>query len=134
MADFSVAYKRTGVFEGGYSCEEPDNGNWTGGKVGVGNLVGTICGITAYEVKDYLGKEPTVDMVKYFPENARKDIYRKKYWDIVRGDEIENQDIANQLYDEQVNAGGNGVKLAYQIAGLEPKLKISDELIKTLNS
>lgn len=105
MANFEQAYKRTAVFEGGYAAHPDDNGNWTGGKKGVGVLVGTNYGISAPVYKTYLGRTPSVEDMKNIPVSARRAIYKKHYWDIVRGDEIKNQPIANSLYDMAVNAG-----------------------------
>lgn len=134
MAKFLLAYENTKPWEGGYSCDEPDNGNWTSGKVGIGECVGTIAGITAYEVQEVIGRKPTIGDMKHFPEEERLKIYKKKYWDVVRGDEIDSQEIANQIYDEQVNAGGNGIKLAYEIVGLPPLPMFTDELLNAINA
>jgi len=135
MAKFEIAYKRTASFEGGWSCEEPDNGNWTGAKVGVGKCLGTIAGITAYEVKEFLGHEPTLNEVKNFPESSRKAIYKKKYWDKISGDLLTEQEIANRMYDEAVNAGVSAaIKLTEEIAKVTIDGKMDNELIKTLNN
>jgi len=138
MANFEIAYKETGLYEGdGYKCEEEDNGDWSGGKRGVGVLAGTIAGITASEVMRSLGKTVftlTADDVKNFPESKRKEIYKKKYWDVIRGDEIESQELANKIYDEQVNAGYQSIKAIQQMAGLSVSGKMTDETIQYINN
>ena len=135
MANFEIAYKRTAQFEGGWSCEEPDNGNWAGAKVGVGKCLGTIAGITAYEVKEFLGHEPTLDEVKNFPESSRKAIYKKKYWDKIMGDSLNEQEIANRMYDEAVNAGiGAAIKLAEELTSVKVDGKMDNNLLNSLNN
>lgn len=44
---FDKFYERTSMHEGGYQCDPKDRGNWTSGKIGVGKLKGTNCGISA---------------------------------------------------------------------------------------
>jgi lysozyme family protein len=119
MADFLTAHKRTLKFEGGYSNEPDDNGNWTGGKKGSGYLIGTNYGITAWELQDYLGRIPTVlDMYNLKPDVAAV-IYKHHYWDKIKGDEIMNQDEANMIYDTAVNMGvGTSIKIAQRTMGL----------------
>jgi lysozyme family protein len=134
MADFEKAYQRTQIFEKGYQCHEDDNGNWTGGKKGIGFLVGTIDGITANEVMQYLGHVPTVQEVKNFSESARKSIYEKKYWDKSRLNEIKDQHIANLIYDENVNAGNGRIVSAQKAAGLTITGTMNDETINYFNT
>ena len=33
------------------------------------------------------------------------EIYKKGYWDVLRGDEIQRQDVAEELFDTAVNCG-----------------------------
>lgn len=105
MADFEIAYKRTARSEGGYQCYEDDNGNWTGGKKGVGILIGTNLGITAPELGAYLKRTPTVADMKNLSKDVAKKIFKINYWDSVKGDTIPDQDIANAMFDMAVNAG-----------------------------
>ena len=137
MANFKIAYLFTGKYEGsdqpdrGFQILKNDNGNWTGGKKGSGKLIGTIAGMTAPEIVDILGYIPTVDQVKNFPEDLIEARFKKKYWDLIRGDEIKQQVKANVIYDEAVNAGkGTSIIEAQELAGL-PKTGVMDD--KTLN-
>lgn len=66
--------------EGALSLDPHDPGNWTGGKVGVGALVGTQFGISA-------AAHPDVDIRHLTLEQANL-IRRERYWDEVRGDEL----------------------------------------------
>jgi lysozyme family protein len=58
--------------EGGLSLRRDDAGNWTGGKVGVGELRGTNYGIAA-------SSHPTIDIRRLTKDQAAG-IYRREYW------------------------------------------------------
>lgn len=105
-ADYSQAAANVLVKEGNYQNRENDNGNWTGGKKGVGVLVGTNYGISAPAWQRYHGKQPTeADMRAITPTEAKK-IYRALFWNYVRGDEIKNQSVAEIIFDAFVNQTG----------------------------
>jgi lysozyme family protein len=106
MADFNLAVAITfrPDHEGGYQCLPNDKGNWTGGQVGVGALVGTNHGISAAEF-------PLEDIKNMTIERAMQ-IYQKEYWNPLYS-QIESQDFANKLFDIGVMSGvGTSVKLA----------------------
>lgn len=67
-------------FEGGYSSDRRDPGNWTGGKVGKGVLKGTKKGISA-------AAYPSLD-IKNLSDTRIAEIYRRDYWLMVRGDNL----------------------------------------------
>ncbi|RKS00404.1 glycosyl hydrolase 108 family protein [Flavobacterium sp. 102] len=137
MADFEKAFKRTGIFEGGYTDNPDDNGNWTGGKKGVGDLVGTNYGISAPVYMAYIKRKPTVQDIKNMPHAAVKDIYKKTYWSPIRGNEINDQEVANGIYDMAVNSGvGTAIKLAKRAKRIpENKItsKMDDDFLNLLN-
>lgn len=82
--------------EGGYSDDPADPGNWTGGRVGVGELRGTKYGISA-------GAYPTVD-IKALTLDAARSIYVRDYWVKVGGDELPAP-VAMVVFDDGVNSG-----------------------------
>ena len=134
MADFEKAYSRTSIFEGGYSSIPDDNGNWTGGKKGSGILVGTNYGISAPDYAAYMGKNPSILDMKNMPIEVAKSIYKKKYWAAIRGDEINNQDTANGIYDMAVNGGiGTSIILAKRAANVPENTKMDDAFLNILN-
>jgi len=107
MAEFRIAYDKTKGNEGGFSNVTGDNG-------GV-----TYAGIT---YKNYPGWDgwPRVFAAKpvhneVLPDLASsvKQFYKTEFWDKVRGDEIGDQEFANDLFDMAVNAG---IKAAVRIA------------------
>lgn len=64
-----------------------------------------------------------------------KKFYKIKFWDIIRGDEIESQMLANKLYDNAVNFGPSGAIKSWQKDVLNvPVTGIMDDLtLNTLN-
>ena len=92
--------------EGGFSNERADPGNWTGGRVGVGELRGTKFGISA-------GAYPTIDIANLSLESAGA-IYRQSYWDCVEGDRLPPP-LALLVFDAAVNNGvGRAVRWLQQ--------------------
>lgn len=61
---FDTAFERIVLNEGGYQCDPSDRGNWTGGRVGVGELKGTNCGIAAMTYPDLDIKNLTDDQIR----------------------------------------------------------------------
>lgn len=82
--------------EGGYSSDRADPGNWTGGKVGKGQLKGTKFGISA---KAY----PNLDIRNLTKEQARA-LYKRDYWDKVKGDDLP-AGLDYVAYDAAINSG-----------------------------
>lgn len=79
MADFNEAIKIVLNHEGAYINDPDDNGGET--KYG-------IC-------KKY---HPDIDIMS-LTVHAASEIYKKEYWNVIRGNEIDNQKIANKLMD-----------------------------------
>ena len=111
MADFNIAVGLTLINEGGYENNPDDSGNWTGGKVGEGELKGTKYGISASEF-------PALDIVNLTEAEAQA-IYKSKYW-LVLYDAIKDQFVINKLFDMGVLFGqGTAIKILQTI--LQPQ-------------
>lgn len=120
MADFKIAFRRTGIFEGGYTDDPNDNGNWTGGVKGRGDLIGTNHGVSAPVLSKYLGRTATVSDMRTLSLEVTEKIFRRNYWDKIRGNEIINQDSANEIFDDAINAGvGAAIRKAQRALGLK---------------
>lgn len=94
--NFAACMDEVFLHEGGLSMIRSDPGNWTGGKVGVGELRGTKYGIAAHA-------HPGVDIQNLTKAEARE-IYREKYWRPVRGDDLRHG-IDLVTFDPAVNSG-----------------------------
>lgn len=60
---FMKIYNRLKINEGGFQKMKNDKGNWTGGKVGVGELKGTNCGVSAASYPDLDIENLTKDQI-----------------------------------------------------------------------
>ena len=134
MAKFEIADEITSENEGGYTDNPNDSGNWTGGKIGVGQLIGTKYGISAPVLSSNLKRVATLfDMQSLSHEDAMA-IRKKLYWDKVKGNEINNQNIANSIYDSAINMGvGTAIKLAQRAASIDETGIMDQKTLKALN-
>lgn len=115
MADFDKAVKIILEHEGGLVSDPDDPG-----------------GITKYGItaRDF----PHLDIKNLTIEQA-KAIYRDKYWNKVRGDRINNQDIANQVFDFAVNAGySRATKTIQELLKIKVDGIFGEQTISNINS
>lgn len=98
MADIQIALPITLQYEGGYSNNLLDPG-------GITNY-----GVTAKTAASF---GYTGDMHD-IPIGLVVDIYKNGYWDILKLDEMINQDLANNVFDFGVNAGTHESALTLQ--------------------
>jgi len=98
--NFDIAFDRLIGHEGKYTDDPRDLGNWTSGKIGVGELKGTKYGIAAHSY-------PYLD-IKNLTLQQAKDIYKRDYWDILGN---AHPAIKFQMFDAAVNHGyGNAIR------------------------
>lgn len=110
MTAFEKAFAIVVGEEGGFGADPRDPGNWTGGRCGAGTCRGTKFGISA-------ASYPTVDIAGLSLDAARL-IYRRDYWDAVRGDELP-PGLALLVFDSAVNNGvGQSVRWLQAAAGV----------------
>lgn len=134
MANFDIAFQRTSKFEGGWVNDDADSGketykgisrvyqkSWAGWKI-----------IDSYKKKSNFLKNLESD--KTLQELVKK-CYRENYWTPIWGDKINNQNVANDLYDTAVNMGvGTSIKLSERQHKMKETAKMSQELLNKLNS
>ncbi len=104
MASFEMAYNRTAQIEGGYANDPNDYG----GETWKGIAKNMHPEWKGWKVVERLRTEPN------FPHNLASDaeleqqvlsFYKTEFWDAMRLGEIEDQAVANELYDTGVNMG-----------------------------
>lgn len=83
--------------EGGLQCDKSDPGNWTGGKIGAGRSGCTKFGIAT-------NTYPNEDIRNLDLARAGQ-LYRRDFWNVMRGDRIDSQILAGELFDWGVNQG-----------------------------
>lgn len=107
MTAFDDSFDELHGAEGNYSNDPRDPGNWTGGKVGVGELKGTKYGVSA---KSY----PHLDIINLTLAEA-KVIAKRDYWDLVRGDDLPPA-VAHAIFDTAYNQGVGAAIILFQKA------------------
>ena len=117
-SSYDEALKRLLVHEGGYSNHPSDPGgptNW---------------GITIFDARAYWRKDATATDVRTMPVEVAKDIYRSKYWDAMRCDELP-AGVDYAVFDYGVNSGiGRAGKVLRSKLGLSDHgSTITDEVI-----
>lgn len=118
MADMKTAILITLEHEGGFQNMATDRANWTGGKIGVGELLGTKYGITALDLPDFQKLFPGVEVPDITPDQAVV-YYEKKFWNPFYA-AILNQTIANKLFDMGVLFGeGTAVEILQTVLGVK---------------
>lgn len=111
--------------EGGLSMIRSDPGNWTGGRVGVGQLRGTKYGVAANTF-------PHLDIPNLTVAQAG-DIYRERYWSAVRGDDLP-LGVDMTTFDYAVNSGPARAIMALQrVVGVADDGKIGPITLAAIN-
>jgi len=104
MANFDSAIALILKNEGGYQNHPNDKGNYNSRK----QLVGTKYGISAPVLEQWKGF-PVQEMdMRNLSQAEAKEIYKKNYWYGIKGNDIQDQDNAEIIFDHAVNAGVGG--------------------------
>lgn len=120
---FDLAFQNILIYEGGYTNDSKDRGNWTTGIVGKGVCKGTKYGISAMSY-------PSID-IRNLTENQAKDIYYKDYWLKNKLDKIEPV-LAFQLFDACIQHGSStAIKLLQKVLGLPVSGSLDDNITLT---
>lgn len=115
MADFKKAIDKVLVNEGGYVNDPKDSGGET--KFGISKR--------AY---------PNVD-IKNLTTDEAKAIYKKDYWDKIKGDDIDDDLVAYEIFDTAVNMGARtSSKLAQIVVGAYPDGYIGAKTLEKINA
>jgi lysozyme family protein len=109
MADFDRFLPRLLRLEGGF-VNRPDD---PGGATNKGITLQTLneCG------QELLGLAPTLDNLRALTDAQAGIVYKRRYWDPLRGDAIGSQALADMLVDFHVNAGRNAIVVLQRVLG-----------------
>lgn len=134
MADFNQAFQLVIVHEGGYVNDPDDPGGET--YKGVARKIHSKW--DGWQNIDILKRQPG------FPGNLDKnaelqaaiaDFYRINFWDKVKGDQIDNQSVAESIFDFAVNAGvSTSASLAQMVIAADTDGVIGQESITKINA
>ena len=120
--NFSEALAHTLKFEGGWANHPNDPGGTT------------MKGVTHKTYANYLGRDVTHDELRAISDEHLADIYRKRYWDACRCDELPaGLDLA--VFDAAVNTGpAQAARLLQRIVGVPADGGIGPKTIAAVNS
>jgi lysozyme family protein len=114
--NWQQAYEQMLASEGGFTDDERDNGN----KLPDGRKGSTMLGVTQYNWEQHVGHQVTHDDMRKLTPADVEPLYKKKYWDVVRADELPSG-IDYLVFDMGVNAGpGRSIKLLQTAVGTTP--------------
>ena len=108
MSLFSKVLSNTLHHEGLWSDDSRDPGG------------ATMKGVTLRTYSDWLGRQATKDELRKIPDDHLEAIYRKGYWDKIKGDELAaiSPGLAACVFDFAVNSGpGRAAKALQSLCG-----------------
>ena len=114
ISNWDQAFKQMLASEGGFTDDERDNGN----KLPDGRKGSTMLGVTQFNWEQHIGHQVTHDDMRKLTPADVEPLYKKKYWDVVRADELPSG-IDYLVFDMGVNAGpGRSIKLLQTAVGV----------------
>lgn len=114
--NWDQAFKQMLASEGGFTADERDNGN----KLPDGRKGSTMLGVTQMNWEQHVGHQVTHDDMRALTAADVEPLYKQKYWDVVRADELPSG-IDYLVFDMGVNAGpGRSIKLLQTAVGVTP--------------
>ena len=123
MADFLPAYERTTLNEGGYELHKVDGDR--------GGL--TYAGIARNKWPSWAGWAH-IDRGETPPTPMVRDFYRANFWAPICGEQIEDQRVAETVYDFAVNAGTRtAIMLAQAVVKTTPDGVMGPVTLAALN-
>jgi len=124
MASFLPAYERVIVLEGGYTLHNVKDDR--GGQ--------TYAGISRKYWPTWAGWQ-YIDRGEIPPTPLVREFYRENFWNVVRGDEIENQDVALSIYSSAVNIDTKvATRLVQVVVGTTPDGDFGPRTLAALNA
>lgn len=121
---FDKAFDRVIGHEGGFQKDPKDRGNWTSGKIGVGQLKGTKYGLAAMTY-------PDLDIENLTVEDAKK-IYHRDWW-VKLGMDKFHPAMSFQMFDAAINHGmHNATKILQRAVGAKDDGSIGPKTIDSV--
>jgi lysozyme family protein len=120
--NFDAALAETLLHEGGWAKHPDDPGG------------STMRGITKATYEAYLGRSVTDRELKDIPDDHIRDIYKTRYWDKVRGDDLPSG-LDMVVFDFGVNSGpARAARHLQAVVGASPDGAIGPKTMAALDS
>ncbi len=101
------------------SLDPNDGGNYAGGSVGAGPLIGTKYGVSAPALIAWLTPDVvTAETMAALDLDTADAIFRARYWTAVAGDALPSG-VDLSAVDMQYNSGSWGARLVQRVAGVD---------------
>ena len=107
MADYKKLIPTVLKFEGGFANHPSDPGG------------ATNSGVTLSTFRSVYGKDKTVQDLKNMTMEQWEYIFKTRFWDRWKADDIDNQAIANLLVDWLWASGVYGIKYPQEVLGVK---------------
>jgi lysozyme family protein len=127
MADFEKAIAKVLSHEGGYVWAEHDSGGETNFGI-TDKLDGLID-----RMSDVDGDGDGDVLIFNLSKEQAKQIYKREFWNKMQGDLINDQQVANIVFDAFVNSGKVALKQLQQVIGVDADGSIGPKTLNTLN-
>lgn len=114
--------------EGGFTNDQRDPGN----KLPDGRQGSTNLGLTQKNWEAHVGQQVTQDDMKALTQEDVKPIYKKNYWDAVKGDDLPSG-VDYAMFDLAINSGPNrAVKVLQTALQVTPDGAIGPKTMKAI--
>jgi len=111
IENWSKSFDMVIAHEGGFTNDERDPGN----KLPDGRKGSTMLGCTQANWEKYIGHEVTQDDMKLLKKEDVKPLYKRDYWDAVKGDDLP-VGVDYAVFDFAINAGPSAARKMIQKA------------------
>jgi lysozyme family protein len=128
MAQFKQAIPRILVWEGTYVNDPDDLGGETNHGI-TDKLDGTVDGWV-----DIDGDGKPDVRIKELTKEQAIEIYKRRFWDVIKGDQINSQAIATIIFDGYVNMGVPAIRMIQRLAFVKTDGRIGPQTLAAINT
>lgn len=121
-----------GNFDAALACVLKHEGGWSDHPSDPGGA--TMKGVTKRTMENHLGRPVTKDELREISDEMLAEIYRRRYWDKVRGDDLP-PGVDYAMFDCAVNSGpGRAILLAQKVASVAQDGVLGPKTLAAINA